>query len=143
MLALSLFFVINITMFIIILYNFNNLSSIVNQLQISEDGTLTFQNVNITGTLTSSNIKVSKTLTSNNIDVNNTLTSNNIDVDNTLTSPNIKTSNISSNTDKDIMVNSMTQFVKDMKVTDIYRLRLDGGNGNYTCLMNKEGNRCK
>ena len=143
LLALSLFFVINIIMFVVILYNFNNLSSIVNQLQIDENGTLIFQNVNVTGTLSSSNIKVTNKLTSKNIDVNDTLTSNNIDVDDTLTSPNIKTSNISSNTDEDIMVNSMTQFIKDMKVTDIYRQRLDGGNGNYPCLKNKEGNRCK
>lgn len=50
---------------------------------------------------------------------------------------------IVSRTGKDIYVQAMTQFVKDIKVTDIYRQRLDGGNRNYTCLKNKEDNRCK
>lgn len=46
---------------------------------------------------------------------------------------------IVSRTGKDIYVQAMTQFVKNIKVTDIYRQRLDGGNKNVTCLMKPNG----
>ena len=127
-------------------------------------GQLTAPNITAKNTLTSPNITASNTLTSPNI-VTYKIKPNNKDkwidlegqvhifegctIDKAATLNNalnvvgkLGVNEIVSRTGKDIYVRAMTQFVKDIKVTDIYRQRLDGGNRNYTCLKSGDGRDC-
>ena len=127
-------------------------------------GQLTAPNITAKNTLTSPNITASNTLTSPNI-VTYKIKPNNKDkwidlegqvhifegctIDKAATMNNVLNvvgklgvNEIVSRTGKDIYVQAMTQFVKDIKVTDIYRQRLDGGNRNYTCLKSGDGRNC-
>ena len=127
-------------------------------------GQLTAPNITSTKSISSPSITASNTLTSPNI-VTYKIKPNNkdkwidlegqvhifegctIDKDTTMNNAlnivgKLGVNEIVSRTGKDIYVRAMTQFDKNIKVTDIFRQRLDGGNRNYTCLKSGDGRNC-
>ena len=80
LILLCLFFVINITMFMVMLYNINNLSTIVNQIQLDENGILTVNDLKVINSTTLNKLNVSNSATLNKLDVSNSTTLNKLDV---------------------------------------------------------------
>ena len=69
LILLCLFFVINITMFMVMLYNINNLSTIVNQIQLDENGILTVNDLKVINSATLNKLNVSNSTTLNDLNV--------------------------------------------------------------------------
>ena len=85
LILLCAFFVINIIMFMVMLYNFNNLSAVVDQLQVNytsimSDDTLNVKNIKVTGSASVNKLDVGDSASVNKLDVGDSASVNKLDV---------------------------------------------------------------
>ena len=112
---LCAFFVINIIMFMVMLYNFNNLSAVVDQLQVNytsimSDDTLNVKNIKVTGSASVNKLDVNDSASVNKLDVGDSASVNKLDVGDSASIPTLSTFIIKSN-NKDNWIDCKGQLV--------------------------------
>ena len=104
LILLCAFFVINIIMFMVMLYNFNNLSAVVDQLQVNYTSIMSDDTLNV------KNIKVTGSASVNKLDVGDSASVNKLDVGDSASIPTLSTFIIKSN-NKDNWIDCKGQLV--------------------------------
>lgn len=104
LILLCVFFVINIIMFMVMLYNFNNLSAVVDQLQLNYTSIMSDDTLNV------KNIKVTGSASVNKLDVGDSASVKKLDVGDSASIPNLSTYIIKSN-NKDNWIDCKGQLV--------------------------------